>query len=94
MCMTSRDFCYWLQGTFEIMGDDMRFFDEKQVAIIKAHLNMVFEHEIDPSFPDKKILSELHEEGKMNAKIIAEKIKNSLRTENQWSDKFSRRIMC
>lgn len=46
--MTSRDFCYWLQGYFEsitaspIMGD-------KQITHIKQHLTLVFEHEIDPS---------------------------------------------
>ena len=47
--MTSRDFAYWLQGFFEL--SDITTLDEKQTELIKRHLNMVFIHEIDPSFP-------------------------------------------
>lgn len=50
--MKSRDFCYWLQGYFEISdstnGKTNMPLNEKQVAQIKAHLAMVFKHEIDP----------------------------------------------
>lgn len=46
--MTSRDFCYWLQGFFEISGPTE--VTQDQVQIIKRHLNLVFKHEIDPSF--------------------------------------------
>lgn len=45
--MTSRDFCYWLQGLFEL-GDPAQL-DAKQTALIKQHITMVFLHEIDPS---------------------------------------------
>ena len=45
--MTSRDFCYWLQGFFEISGNTSLNFN--QVVTIKNHLNLVFKHEIDPS---------------------------------------------
>lgn len=48
--MTSRDFCFWLQGSFEILNP--KTLDEKQVDMIKRHLNLVFKHEIDPSMPD------------------------------------------
>ena len=47
--MKSRDFAYWLQGLFEL--SDVTQLDERQTALIKAHLHMVFIHEIDPSFP-------------------------------------------
>lgn len=47
--MTSRDFCYWLQGLFELGYPNS--LDAHQVRLIKKHLNMVFYHEIDPSFP-------------------------------------------
>jgi hypothetical protein len=47
--MTSRDFCYWLQGVFE--GAKVTSLNEEQVKVIKNHLSMVFIHEIDPSFP-------------------------------------------
>lgn len=47
--MTSRDFCYWLQGFFEI--SNQKEITQEQAEIIKNHLNMVFYHEIDPSFP-------------------------------------------
>jgi hypothetical protein len=46
--MTSRDFCYWLQGYFEICPN--KSLNAHQVEIIKKHLAMVFVHEIDPSF--------------------------------------------
>lgn len=47
--MKSRDFCYWLQGLFELQNP--KALDEKQTDLIRAHLHMVFIHEIDPSFP-------------------------------------------
>lgn len=59
--MTSRDFCYWLQGYFEISGE--KTISGDQAEAIKAHLAMVFTHEIDPSMGgDKKqsVLNALH----------------------------------
>jgi hypothetical protein len=51
--MTSRDFCYWLQGFFELSAQDGPITIE-QKHIIKNHLAMVFTHEIDPSFGTKE----------------------------------------
>ena len=64
--MTSRDFCYWLQGFFEIaeLGrksiPDPKYsgssftpaieINPEQLQEIRRHLRMVFVHEIDPSF--------------------------------------------
>lgn len=66
--MTSRDFCYWLQGLFELKGHvDGDGFDADQVRTIQAHLAMVFAHEIDPSHGSPEHLDELrrlHEQGK------------------------------
>jgi hypothetical protein len=50
--MTSRDFCYWLQGLLEL--GEVTELNSKQVGILKNHLAMVFVHEIDPSFGDKQ----------------------------------------
>ena len=47
--MKTRDFCYWLQGVLEV--GKLETLDKEQVTIIKNHLNMVFIHDIDPSFP-------------------------------------------
>ena len=47
--MTSREFCYWLQGSFELSEPNIPL-TEKQVQIIKNHLKLVFLHEIDPSY--------------------------------------------
>lgn len=66
--MTSRDFCYWLQGFFELDAltsnhPDKPTLSVEQVKCITNHLNMVFYHEIDPAFGDKKhteILSKIH----------------------------------
>jgi hypothetical protein len=45
--MTSRDFCYWLQGLFEL--GEPQSLDAKQTELVRRHLAMVFIHEIDPS---------------------------------------------
>jgi hypothetical protein len=61
--MTSRDFCYWLQGFLEISGDigsEIKL-NSKQIDTIKNHLNLVFKHEIDPSFgEDQDELNQIH----------------------------------
>ncbi len=44
--MNSIDFCFWLQGFFEISGTNK--VTEEQIDIIKKHLNLTFIHEIDP----------------------------------------------
>lgn len=48
--MTARDFCYWLQGLFELQNPEQ--LNEKQTKLVKQHLNLVFFHEIDPSHSD------------------------------------------
>lgn len=60
--MTSRDFCYWLQGLFELGAPASLSLE--QTAAVKAHLAMVFIHEIDPSAggPEaQKILQGIHD---------------------------------
>ena len=44
--MYSQDFCFWLQGFFELSQTTQ--LNETQTTIIKNHLNLVFQHEIDP----------------------------------------------
>lgn len=49
--MTSRDFCYWLQGFLELScSKDTAIITEPQVECMRKHLALVFVHEIDPSF--------------------------------------------
>jgi CRISPR/Cas system type I-B associated protein Csh2 (Cas7 group RAMP superfamily) len=57
--MTSRDFCYWLQGFFELNNKKGGFTPE-QAEMIRRHLSMVFLHEIDPSSGDEKHQQELN----------------------------------
>lgn len=45
--MQSRDFCFWLQGFFELSGDTEAITAE-QVALIRQHLELVMVHEIAP----------------------------------------------
>ncbi len=71
--MTSREFAYWLQGFFEIT--DTNVVTEKQVELIKKHLNLVFFHEIDPSYTSDKTKQEemnnIHNSGfKPNSQIM------------------------
>lgn len=58
--MKTRDFCYWLQGFFELSQDGM--ISPNQARAIKDHLSMVFIHDIDPSFPisEQKALTTAH----------------------------------
>ena len=50
--MQSRDFCYWLQGYFELTkGRDE--LTAEQANTIRNHLNLVFLHEIDPAMGNK-----------------------------------------
>ena len=48
--MNSRDFCYWLQGYFEIgyfeITESLTWLNEKQTSCIKKHLDMVYEYEL------------------------------------------------
>ena len=61
--MTPRDFCYWLQGYFEINGKTKEGRKPKpletgEVECIKNHLGMVFHH-IDKTFGDQEHQDEL-----------------------------------
>lgn len=59
--MTSRDFVYWLQGLFEL--SDINNLNEKQTELIRRHLSLVFQHEIDPSMGSKQhqdVLTKIH----------------------------------
>lgn len=51
--MTSRDFCYWLQGFLEMRDEDASTAGSSltpaQLTCIQKHLALVFKHEIDPS---------------------------------------------
>lgn len=62
--MTSRDFCFWLQGFFEMRGgDDVESITAAQADLIQRHLGLVFIHEIDPSAgpaEHQKKLNEAH----------------------------------
>ena len=54
--MNSREFCYWLQGWFELNStiDHRDGATKETLDMIQKHLNMVFVHEIDPSYGDEK----------------------------------------
>lgn len=56
--MKSRDFCYWLQGLFEL-GKPITL-DQTQVELIKRHLALVFKHEIDEPDPTG-VLQQIHD---------------------------------
>jgi hypothetical protein len=56
--MTSRDFCFWLQGFFELQGTNQALTPE-QVKTIQNHLKLVFLYEIDPSYSDNKVVQQI-----------------------------------
>ena len=64
MRMTSRDFCFWLQGFLEISAggatpDAPMTLD--QIDCIQRHLALVFTHEIDPSMGNAAHQQKLNE---------------------------------
>lgn len=78
--MTARDFCFWLQGMFELTAAGNApplALTEGQTATVKAHLALVFKHEIDPSqgTPEHQAeLQKLHDALKEAAKAAPPKI--------------------
>jgi len=58
--MKSIEFCYWLQGLFELAKP--LSLTEEQTLLIKNHLDMVFYHEIDKLYPkaEKPNLDYMH----------------------------------
>ena len=58
--MTSRDFCYWLQGFFEITDGDLDKITVGQAEVIKRHLSLVFAHEIDPQAGGPEVQDKLN----------------------------------
>ena len=55
--MRAVDFCYFLQGLFELT--DTKTLNEKQVQTIKNHLKLVFLYDIDPSYSDDKTVQHI-----------------------------------
>lgn len=41
--MTPEQFCYWLQGYFEIGHIDTDMMNATQIQVVKEHLNLVFQ---------------------------------------------------
>lgn len=68
--MKSVEFCYWLQGMFELSNPDK--LDQEQTDLIKRHLAMVFKHEIDPSYPKSQQtdLNHLHAGTQPNPNVL------------------------
>ena len=48
--MKTAEFCYWLQGLFEL--GEPESLTVKQTELIRRHLALVFQHDIDPSSSD------------------------------------------
>lgn len=44
--MKASEFCFWLQGMFEL--SDPQELSKQQTTQIKRHLALVFKHDIDP----------------------------------------------
>ena len=57
--MTAREFCYWLQGKFELDTFAQPLTSE-QVDIIRRHLALVFAHDIDPKAGGPEVQQKLN----------------------------------
>jgi hypothetical protein len=64
--MKATEFCYWLQGYFEIYGASTtpgNSLTDEQVELIQRHLALVFKHDIDPqagSPQHQQMLNNIH----------------------------------
>ena len=58
--MKPTEFCYWLQGYFELREDASPALTANQTAVIIKHLQLVFKHEIDPSYANSAELTKIH----------------------------------
>lgn len=58
--MNATEFCYWLQGLFEL--SDVKSLDERQTDLVRRHLAMAFQHDIDqrPSPEQQAKLNQIH----------------------------------
>lgn len=88
--MTSRDFCFWLQGFFELRAATPAIetgLDGNQTQMIRRHLALVFEHEIDPSAGNQAhqfALNQLHS-GQGLAYCAPEKQQEPAHTTPSWA---------
>lgn len=66
--MKAVEFCYWLQGFFEITDGHGVNRDEplsiNQIKTIRNHLALVFKHEIDPSYGMNAVEAKAIHDGK------------------------------
>lgn len=62
--MNATEFCYWLQGYFEIAasGEQKEIaLTPAQVAIVRNHLALAFKHDIDPKAGPPEYQQELQD---------------------------------
>lgn len=65
--MKAQEFCYWLQGFFEISGatpSEPGTLNSQQTATIQRHLALVFQHDIDPQYGNadhQVVLQSIHD---------------------------------
>ncbi len=74
--MKASEFCYWLQGYFEISGVDIDTMLPKemnclQVQVVQKHLSMVFKHELDKThgtLEEQATLQAMHDKPKVESR--------------------------
>jgi hypothetical protein len=62
--MKATEFCYWLQGYFEIDQASSKpgnSLSDEQVEVIQRHLALVFKHDIDPQAGPSKYQAALND---------------------------------
>lgn len=57
--MKSTEFCYWLQGFFELRNQPNTGISPSQVETIRNHLALVFIHDIDPKAGSPSVQQQL-----------------------------------
>ena len=70
--MTSRDFCFWLQGYLELRANKDASLSTEQARCIASHLALVFTHDIDPSMGAPAHQTKLNEIHSAQSNQVAE----------------------
>jgi hypothetical protein len=92
--MTSRDFCFWLQGMFEL--GQPKALNEATTKAIRKHLELVFVHEIDPSMGPPEHQAKLNDVHKpsLTAEDIEEALKEGAKAAKASAKKYAGMSSC
>lgn len=65
--MDEKQFCWWLEGFLNRGSDGL---GAHEVLLLKQRLSSVFQHVIDPSYPNPETLQQIHDGGELHGDYL------------------------